>query len=73
MTSWKNVPVTDLNNEPITALRARAQLLWQWRRQGECPAWLVTPEELSELSDDEAVDAGPSVDEIDWAGIESYL
>lgn len=70
MISWRSVSVTSLGGEAIYSEAKRARLLAAYRDTGECAAWLVSPEELESMSDDEAVEAGPARDEIDWTGID---
>lgn len=70
MIPWQRVPVTDLNGFAIYDEARRARFLRAFRDDGCCGAWLVSPEELEELGEDETFDAGPKADEIDWTGID---
>lgn len=70
MISWRDVPVTDLNGFAVYDEARRARFLRAFRDDGACGAWLVTPDELDSLGEDETVDAGPARGEIDWDGID---
>lgn len=70
MMHWREVPMTLLDG--TTTLTAtdprRVRLLAAYRKDGCCGAWLADPDDLEGLSDDEAAEAGPSPDQIDWTG-----
>lgn len=70
--SWREVPVTTLEGQPVEGEAARAAILDAYRVNGCVDAWLVAADDLEWLGDD-TVCAGPTPEQIDWTGLDEAL
>lgn len=72
LTHWTRVPLSTEGWDIGPTDPERVTFLREYRENGSMHgAWMCSADALARMSDDDAPDAGPKVDQIDWTGFPS--